>query len=961
MLKPIASLAVRNGRVQRGSSRAGAARQWLLAPAVLAALAGCAHAPSAPSPAPDAQAAQANPAAATAAAPAAASPASAAAATRPTAATPPAPAPAPAAASAAAQAPRPFAEVIKDAKEEPGFFTTWKKDDKVWIEIPESMWDRPFVFSVNVTHAIGDGGLFGNHMGAYLAAGRGLYLASFRKHGSNGVQLIARNTAHTAQPGSPAARMVERAFSDSLIATATIVSAPHPERKSVLIEANALLLNDFPSAAAMLEQVFRQPYQFDARNSSLERAKNDPNETGFYVRAHYQLPKVVIPTPGAPTQPGTPTPRVPRTLPDVRSLFFGFYYGFSKLPAEPMRPRVSDPRVGYFSTPVADYTDPDRRDPRTRYIHRWRLEKKDPNAPLSEPKEPIVFWLDRNIPTKYREVIKAGILEWNKAFERIGFKDAIVVKQQGDEADFDTSATRYASVRWVAARGLGFGARGPSKVDPRTGEILDADIEINEEITRIYTARATEDPPRPIGQALWLSRWFGHPAICTYAQDKLDETAFALDLLVARGQFEYGSPEAERFVLDALKDITIHEVGHTLGLRHNFKASLGVTPEQLRDPKFGAEVGISASVMDYNALNIALKDERQGQYSMITIGPYDYWAIEYGYQQTTPETEKAALEKTLARATEPALQYATDEDAGFGSLSEGIDPEANRFDLGNDPLGFYEKRFAVVRELWERLQTRELRPGTPYEQLRRNFERGFNQIGIMSELAAKYVGGVRVLRDPAGTGRQPLTPVSAEEQRRALRLLTKNLFEVDAFRFKPEFLGRLSIDFEARFDVIDEELGPGTLPPVDYSVTSRVLGLQRAVLAQLLRDSVAARLIAAPERLASPQAALPLAELYETLQRAIWSELASAQPISPMRRNLQREHARLLAQTIAAANPRTPADARSLQRHFATELLASLRRAVAKRGLPIETRAHLEETIALLEAALKAQLNKALG
>ncbi|MFN3630953.1 MAG: DUF5117 domain-containing protein, partial [Casimicrobiaceae bacterium] len=486
----------------------------------------------------------------------------------------------PKAAAGSPPPPRPFAEVIKDAKEEPGFFTTWKKDDKIWIEIPEAMWDRPFFFSVNVTNAIGDEGIFGNQMGGYLAAGRGQYLASFRRHGANGVQLVARNTAHTAQAGTPAARMLERAFSDSLIGTATIVSAPHPERKSVLIEANALLLNDFPSAAAQLEQTFRQPYQFDARNSAIDRAKNDERETGFYVRAHYQLPKIVIPAPGAPTPPGAPRPRVPRTLPDVRSLFFGFYYGFSKLPDTPMRPRLSDPRVGYFSTPVADYSDPDRRDPRARHIHRWRLEKKAPEAALSEPVEPIVFWLDRNIPLKYREVVKAGILEWNKAFEKIGFKDAIVVREQSEDADFDTSATRFASVRWVAGRNISFGARGPSKVDPRTGEILDADIEVNEEITRIYTARATEDPPRPVGMHHWSGLITNSGELCSYADAKLTETAFALDLLVARGEFDYGSAKAEQFVLDALKDIIIHEVGHTLGLRHNFKGSTAVAPEQ---------------------------------------------------------------------------------------------------------------------------------------------------------------------------------------------------------------------------------------------------------------------------------------------------------------------------------------------------------------------------------------------
>ena len=520
------------------------------------------------------------PASAPAAAPAAASSAG-----------PRAAAAAPAAAPGAPPPPRPFADVIKDAKEDKGFFTTWHKDDKVWIEIPESMWDRPFFFSVNVTNAIGDAGIFGNQMGGYLATGRGSYMASFRKFGTQGVQMIARNTAYTAADKTPAKAMIERAFSDSLIGTAAIVSAPHPERKSVLIEANALLINDFPSAASRLEQAYRQPYAFDRSNSSIERAKNNDAETGFHVRAHYNLAKVVLPPPVP--NPSAPPSRLPATLPDVRSMFFGFYYGFSKLPENPMRPRLSDPRVGYFSTAVTDYTNPDMRDPRARHIHRWRLEKKDPAAAMSEPKEPIVFWIDKNTPTKYRDVVKAGILEWNKAYEKIGFKNAIVVKQQADDADFDTSSTRHASVRWVAGRGIQFGARGPSKVDPRTGEILDADIEMNEDLTRVYNARLTEDPPLPMN---FERMFFNSTDFCSYAGSKLNETALALDLLVARGDFEYGSPEAESFVLDAVKDITIHEVGHTLGLRHNFRGSTAITPEQLRDAKFGGDVGISSSV-----------------------------------------------------------------------------------------------------------------------------------------------------------------------------------------------------------------------------------------------------------------------------------------------------------------------------------------------------------------------------
>jgi hypothetical protein len=403
-------------------------------------------------------------------------------------------------------------------------------------------------------------------------------------------------------------------------------------------------------------------------------------------------------------------------------------------------------------------------------------------------------------------------------------------------------------------------------------------------------------------------------------------------------------------------------VGHTLGLRHNFKGSMAVTPEQLRDSKYGAEVGVSASVMDYNALNIATKDERQGQYSMVTVGSYDIWAIEYGYKETTPETERAELAKTLSRSSEPQLAYATDEDAGFGSIVEGIDPEVNRSDLSSDPLGFYEKRFTVIREVWDRAQARQLEPGTKYETLRRHFDRGFILMGQITELTAKYVGGVSVLRDVAGSGRQPLTPTDAAQQRRALNLLARNVFAVDAFKFKPEFLAKLVPDFDARWDsVADDDIAVPRVAPIDSSVAGRVFAVQRATLNQLMRDTVAARVLVAPEKMADGSKALSLAELYSTLQKTIWSELDSGAPSNLMRRNLQREHVRLMAEAVARPSPRAPADARALQREFASELLASLRRAASKPGQNIETRAHLNESIALIDAALKAQIAKVLG
>ena len=294
-------------------------------------------------------------------------------------------------------------------------------------------------------------------------------VVAFHKVGQN-IQLIAKNTKYTAKEGTPEARAVAAGFSDSLLATAPVVAQPHPERKSLLIDANALLLADIPMAATQLERTYRQPYAFDARNSSIGKVAAAEDNVTLEVSAHYSLSRLILPPP--PPSPNT-MPSPPITLPDVRSMFLGFHYSFAKLPEVPMTARLADERIGYFTTDRLDFTSDVPRVPVTRYVNRWRLEKKDPAAALSEPKQPIVFWLDRNIPVKYRAAITEGILEWNKAFEQIGFKDAVQVEIQPDDADFDTSDIRHASMRWMTVAKTAYrrhrpvGGRPAHRRDPR--------------------------------------------------------------------------------------------------------------------------------------------------------------------------------------------------------------------------------------------------------------------------------------------------------------------------------------------------------------------------------------------------------------------------------------------------------------------------------------------------------------
>jgi len=276
----------------------------------------------------------------------------------------------------------------------------------------------------------------------------------------------------------------------------------------------------------------------------------------------------------------------------------------------------------------------------------------------------------------------------------------------------------------------------------------------------------------------------------------------------------------------------------------------------------------------------------------------------------------------------------------------------NQLDLGSDPLAYATKRLALVRELWQRTEHLDLKSGDSYSVLRRNFTRGLNEAGQGAVYASKYVGGLTTLRDRAGSGRQPLTPVDAKKQRAALDMLATQVLSADSFNFSPAFLRRMTV---STFDIDDaQELGRPA-PPLDLSIDQQVLGLQRGVLDTLMSPSIAQRLLNNAAKVDDPASALKLSELYSTLHRAVWSELRTGKDISLFRRNLQREYATRVANALVRPTQSMPADARALLRVDVTTLRAELAKAPT-RHLSAEARAHIVEMGALLDEAQKAPL-----
>jgi hypothetical protein len=845
--------------------------------------------------------------------------------------------------------PQPFAAVIKDAKKiEGGLFTMYQKDEKVWIELRPEDFGKPFFLSNKIATGIGESMVFGGLMDD------GRVIEFRRIH--NQVQLIARNTEYVAKPGTPEGRAVAAAFSPSLLSSTAVASQAQPERKSVLVDASALFVNDMFGIGMQLQRSYRQGYAFDGRNSAITSARGSkPDAIQLQVLAHYATGTIAVPTPGAP--PGAPIPSVPRTLPDARSMFVTLHYTLMKLPEQPMAARRADARVGYFTANHLDFSDDLARTPSVRYVQRWRLEKKDPAAALSEPVTPIVYWLDRTIPLKYRDAITAGVLEWNKAFERIGFKNAIEVKVQPDDGDFDT-LDGGASVRWMTNSSPVFGAIGPRRVDPRSGEILAANIGIESLSSR--NQRATRSQILSASSVDW-NRLMQAPATdvraaldqsaCEAADYGAEQLAYAFDVLEARGDLDPAGPEATEFVLAYLKDVTMHEVGHTLGLRHNFRASRTFTDKQLSDPGFTRSHALTGSVMEYAPINLSAPGAAAVAPFQTTLGPYDYWAIEYAYKALAPETEKADLERIAARNSEPELAYGTDEDNFLG-----IDPEALQFDLGADPIAFAKKRFAIARDLFKRQETRDLPSNQDYAVLRRSLNYAINDVARSVGVLARQIGGVRTLRDFPGTGREPLQAVPAATQREALDVLSRGLFAADSLSVTPNLQHRLAPDFQER----SEALQSGGQVATEFAIPQRVLGVQRALLGQLMGDTVAARIVDNQATGGTARSgAFQLSELYGRLDRDIWSELASGGDISPARRELQREHLNRVAGLLLRPGAASRVDTRSLVRVQAQGLLSRINGALKRGSLSADTRAHLQDSADTLSQALSARLERA--
>jgi hypothetical protein len=805
-----------------------------------------------------------------------------------------------------------YADIVAKSDHFDGYFDVYrdKESGEIYLSIEPEQVDQEFIYFVVST----DGPVEAGHFRGFF---RENAVVSVRRHFGR-IEFVKENTSFHFDEDSPLARAAKANISPAILAVQDVV-AEDEASGHVLIKADDIFMSE------SLHQVKATPDPEQDPNTvfslgNLSESKNKvfdirsyPDNTDIFVEYVFENPAPVV--------------QAQEAITDSRYVSIRVQHSFIKMPEGDYTPRFDDPRIGYFMNRVTDLTSQSHT-PFRDVITRWKLVKKDPNAEMSEPVEPIVWWIENTTPLELRDTIRDAALAWNQSFEQAGFSNAVQVKVQPDDADWDAGDIRYNVLRWTSSPQPPFGGYGPSFTNPRTGQIIGADVMLEysfiaRHLRVLKLMETIENGGVPPQTAL---------VYCSLGHGLQLSTVFARQALQATG----GDPALEEQIIhDTLHYLILHEIGHTLGLNHNMKATQLLSRDEAFDTGIVDARGLAGSVMDYPAINFAPPGREQTRFYAVRPGLYDDWAIEFGYSPDLDDDN--ARSAHLARSTETDLAFGNDAD-DMRAPGKAIDPRVNIYDMSTDAIGYAVERFGLIDEILGDMRNRYGTEGESFQELHdaylgltAEFQRSANTI-------SRYVGGVSVNRALVGQpgATTPFVPVSFEEQERAMSALRDHVFAPDAFRAADDLYNHLRQQRRG-FDFYEITEDP--------KLHDLMLAVQRGVLDHLMHPAVQKRIT--DSRLYGNE--YELSEVMDDLTNAIFAGDLRGD-VNTFRQNLQLDYVNRL---LAMVSGETKAGYDNVAQSTS---LANLRRIEnmldGNRGVNAETRAHRENVLYTIRRGL---------
>lgn len=808
-----------------------------------------------------------------------------------------------------AGAPRPaaaaqsYAAFTAGAQVKRGLFPIWQKGGHTYLELSPAQLDKNFLETIVPGNGLAQGPVWWGDTD-YLPT----ELVRFERRGDKVIILWPNWYARA--PGNSSAELANQYnFPDSVVGTGDI-AAEDSTSGNIIFDVSSLLSDEL-DLKNIIDESPGVNYRLDPSLSYVDQVKAFPENDVLTVSQTW----------------ATDEAHVIDTAPDARRLRINVVYNFVQLPDDTYRPRYADDRMGIYDDIYLDFSNDRRGERLLRYLVRWNFDPADPTRP-SQARHPMVIYISKTVPAAYRSAITDACLVWNKALARAGILNGVQVRMQPNDPNWDADDFRYSVIRWLNEAMPGFGADSQTLFNPLTGE--------------------------EIRTGVMVSATVGFNANNTW-KNVVDPIRYGRNT----------DPVPAKFIHDQVFSTLVHEMGHNMGLQHNFIGSQAYTAKDLQSMAFTDRNGIASSVMEYAPLNIWPRGTPNGEYYQTTLGPYDYWAIRYGYQPIpsarTPEDERPTLERWASGWSDPQHRYMSDEDVSWNN-GHASDPRSEQGDLTNDTIGWCQVQMHMYRDQMNAIGRLWPQPARDYEEESREFSTFLNNYLRCPGIVSHFIGGQYLSRahrgDPGASA--PVVPVSRSEEKRAFDVLDAYLFNGDALHVPASTLQHLSYDEWAGYGYTGWP-GYGNLPdwaynpPVrhDYALSARIARAQNSVLAFLFQPVVLSRIDENPTE--STGQTMSMSDLFDWLHAAIVSKPLARGSLPLVTRNLQLAYAAQLETLVNKPAAGTPGDAQALARAELHRIAQDAQHALHGRlGSDRAMAAHLENLIHAANGSLNA-------